>query len=312
MSRFKCPGSFDRIYHFIPPTRYRHTDTRPPNLQLLVRFDAWPGLLAASLDGCAHYVPDRRNQLISTEEESDAMAPHETAICPSHTDVPTNSKIILYSTVLQSSSMRAPYQHSPASQVHYLSIGLFGQVSAGYCFKQRQAARGASRGRIQLNPFVCPACSATALPQSCWKLSGSCTRGRICACPYNPPQETTSQATERDTVKARNILQQSQPPAGLIVMETAMERESHSPVECPQCSHIFIPKQDCCTLQSTSNFAWTPRNAMAPTLHWCGLYCWADGGSIWLGGGPAVGGGTGCQVGQFGMSCCWWNWRHTS
>lgn len=192
--------------------------------------------------------------------------------------------------------MRAPYQHSPASQVHYLSIGLFGQVSAGYCFKQRQAARGASRGRIQLNPSVCPACSATALPQSCWKLSGSCTRGRTWACPYNPPQETTSQATKRDTVKARNILQQSQPPAGLIVMKTAMERESHSPVECPQCSHIFIPKQDCCTLQSTSNFAWTPRNAMAPTLHWCGLYCWAGGGSIWLGGCPAVGGGTGCQV----------------
>ena len=42
--------------------------------------------------------------------------------------------------------------------------------------------------------------------------------------------------------------------------------------------------------------AGTPRNAMAPTLHWCGLYCWAGGGSIWLGGCPAVGGGTGCQV----------------
>lgn len=76
----KCQGSSAPEasigYTDIPPTRYRHTDTRPRNLRLLVRFDAWPGLLAASLDGCAHYVPDRRNQLISTEGEGDAMSWH--------------------------------------------------------------------------------------------------------------------------------------------------------------------------------------------------------------------------------------------
>lgn len=211
--------------------------------------------------------------------------------------------------------MRAPYQHSPASQVHYLSIGLFGQVSAGYCFKQRQAARGASRGRIQLNPSVCPACSATALPQSCWKLSGSCTRGRTWACPYNPPQETTSQATKRDTVKARNILQQSQPPAGLIVMKTAMERERER-VTVP----LNVPNV---LIFSSLNKTVAPFNPLQtllgrPAMPWllrCIGVAFTAGQTV----GPydlvavqLLEEAPGAKLRQFGMSCCWWNWRHTS
>ena len=166
---------------------------------------------------------------------------------------------------------------------------------------------------------VCPACSATALPQSCWKLSGSCTRGRTWECPYKnnitSNKKRHSQSWQHvATVTATGWTHCHGDGDGETERVTVPLNVSNVVIFSFSNKNNNTTVYDCCTLQSTSNFdalqchgsyaalVW-PLRLGRRWVHmtWWLSSCWRRHHRV-----PSWG-SLGCPV----VGCCWWNWRHT-